>query len=136
MTRPSWPASGSSAGAGAAGVVARGSAAGAAAGPAGPGLTLSAPPLTILTFSSPSVISSSAMPDSCTRSMSFLSLRRSIELPQGMGEREVVAAAAQAADGADRQVGEIGTMAERLARLHVGKMHFDERNADCRHRVP
>src|SRR3972149_37075 len=34
--------------------------------------------LTILTFSSPSVISSSAMPDSCTRSISFLSLRKSI----------------------------------------------------------
>src|SRR5688572_22949506 len=75
------------------------------------------------------------MPDSCTRSMSFLSLRRSIELPQGMGEREVVAAAAQAADRADRQAGEIGAMAERLARLHVGKVHFDERNADSGHCV-
>src|SRR2546425_745440 len=42
------------------------------------GAILTAPPLTIFTFSSPSVISSSAMPDSCTRSISFFSLRRSM----------------------------------------------------------
>src|SRR5229473_6710581 len=82
-TWPSWPASGSAAG-GAAGAAGAGRAsAGAGAVPrpsvvADAGAMLTAPPLTIFTFSSPSVISSSAMPDSCTRSISFFSLRRSI----------------------------------------------------------
>src|SRR5882762_10379123 len=82
-TWPSWPASGSATG-GAAGAPGAGRAsAGAGAVPrpsvaADAGAMLTAPPLTIFTFSSPSVISSSAMPDSCTRSISFFSLRRSI----------------------------------------------------------
>src|SRR2546421_8305549 len=36
------------------------------------------PPFTIFTFSSPSVISSSAIPDSSTRSISFFNLRKSM----------------------------------------------------------
>src|SRR3989442_1132420 len=48
------------------------------------------------TFSSPSVISISPMPDSCTRSISFFSLRRSMPLhlgadgPRGSLEGELV----------------------------------------------
>src|SRR5216683_5060162 len=82
-TWPSWPATGSATG-GAAGATGAGRAsAGAGAVPrpsvvADAGAMLTAPPLTIFTFSSPSVISNSAMPDSCTRSISFFSLRRSI----------------------------------------------------------
>src|SRR5437867_6024741 len=82
-TWPSWPASGSAAG-GAAGAAGAGRAsAGEGAVPrpsvaADAGAILTAPPLTIFTFSSPSVISSSAIPDSWTRSISFFSLRRSI----------------------------------------------------------
>src|SRR5882762_3424113 len=82
-TWPSWPGSGSATN-GAAGAAGAGRAsAGAGAVPepgvaADAGAMLTAPPLTIFTFSSPSVISSSAMPDSCTRSISFFSLRRSI----------------------------------------------------------
>src|SRR2546428_3399007 len=37
------------------------------------------PPLTILTFSSPSVTSNSAIPDSSTRSISFFSFRKSMQ---------------------------------------------------------
>src|SRR5882762_3038392 len=88
-TWPSWPGSGSATN-GAAGAAGAGRAsAGAGAVPepgvaADAGAMLTAPPLTIFTFSSPSVISSSAMPDSCTRSISFFSLRRSIaSLPSG-----------------------------------------------------
>src|SRR2546422_1141964 len=82
-TWPSWPASGSAAGgaAGAAGAGRASAAAGAVPRPTvatDAGAILTAPPLTIFTFSSPSVISSSAMPDSWTRSISFFSLRRSI----------------------------------------------------------
>src|SRR2546426_3970426 len=82
-TWPSWPASGSAAGgaAGAAGAGRASASAGAVPRPtvaADAGAILTAPPLTIFTFSSPSVISSSAMPDSWTRSISFFSLRRSI----------------------------------------------------------
>src|SRR4051794_36585203 len=66
------------------------------------------PAFTIRTFSSPSVISSSAIPDSCTRSISFFSLRRSTFLLfQGVLQCQVVAAAAQAADGSDGDVGEV-----------------------------
>src|SRR6267378_7875636 len=82
-TWPSCPASGSATGdaAGAPGAGRASAGAGAVPGPsvaADVGAMLTAPPLTIFTFSSPSVISSSAMPDSCTRSISFFSLRRSI----------------------------------------------------------
>src|SRR3989442_233225 len=75
----SVPAAGGAAGAAGAGRASAG--AGAVPGPrvaADAGAILTAPPLTIFTFSSPSVISSSAMPDSWTRSISFFSLRRSI----------------------------------------------------------
>src|SRR5438105_2995484 len=153
-TWPSWPASGSAAG-GAAGVALTGRAstgAGAAARPgvaAAAGVTLTAPPLTIFTFSSPSVISSSAMPDSCTRSISFFSLRRSIassprrgdSAPRTCGglqyvvESKVIPAAAQAADGPDRQVGKIRAMPEWLARVDIGEMNLDERDGDPGKRI-
>src|SRR5258706_8295173 len=68
----------------------------------------------ILTFSSPSVISSSAMPDSCTRSISFFSFLRSIsqvlfrgDVGNRIRQRVFVTSGAQAADGADRQIAEI-----------------------------
>src|SRR5260370_2361098 len=78
-TWPSWPAGGSAAGPAAA--AARGSDAAGLATATGPCEMLTLPPFTILTFSSPSVISSSAMPDSCTRSISFFSFRRSMVCP-------------------------------------------------------
>src|SRR5438105_5023260 len=152
-TWPSWPASGSAAG-GAAGVALAGRAsagAGAAARPgaAAAGVTLTAPPLTIFTFSSPSVISSSAMPDSCTRSISFFSLRRSIassprggdSAPRTCGglqcvvESKVIPAAAQAADGSDRQVGKVRAMPESLARVDIGEVNLDERDGDPGKRI-
>src|SRR6266702_2650883 len=43
------------------------------------------PPLTILTFSSPSVTSNSAIPDSSTRSISFFSFRKSMLASFGSG---------------------------------------------------
>src|SRR5437764_6727745 len=52
---------------------------------AGAAVMLTTPPFTIFTFSSPSVISSSAIPDSWTRSISFFSLRRSMEVPLHAG---------------------------------------------------
>ena len=58
-----------------------GDAGNAMAGTAGAGAEYIKPEppfLTILTFSSPSVTSSSEIPDSCTRSISFLSLRKSM----------------------------------------------------------
>ena len=64
-----------------------------AAQPAWAGARLTWPPFAMRTFSSPSVISSSAMPDSCTRSMSFFSLRRSM----GGSLFRVLAAAPQGA---------------------------------------
>src|SRR5258705_12204832 len=157
---PPWPAAGS-AGAGApAAAGPRGSAAGADATGAASGACEMAtpPPFTILTFSSPSVISSSAMPDSCTRSISFFSFRRSMVFPlagrrsggarcrsalaphllaglraglrrsaQGEIKREVVAAAAEAADHAHGQVGKERAVAKGLPGMDVGQVHLDER---------
>src|SRR2546423_9450400 len=101
------------------------------------------------TFSSPSVISISPMPDSCTRSISFFSWRRSTSgLVPGAGDlgrlqaaacrlqRELVAQGAEARDHADRQVGEIGMAPERLAGMHVGQMDLDEWNAHRCQGVP
>src|SRR5438270_10484070 len=153
-TWPSWPASGSAGGgvAAAAGAGRASTGAGAAARPgvaAGAGVMLTAPPLTIFTFSSPSVISSSAMPDSCTRSISFFSLRRSIassprggdSAPRTCGglqcvvESKVIPAAAQAADGSDRQVGKVRAVPESLARVDIGEVNLDERDGDPGKRI-
>ena len=81
------------------------------------------------TFSSPSVISISPMPDSWTRSISFFSLRRSNSAPsllsvqhsaQGRFQRQLVPLRAQSADHAAGQVGEIGVLPEGFARVDVG----------------
>src|SRR6185312_5915078 len=89
------------------------------------------------TFSSPSVISISPMPDSWTRSISFFSLRRSMgvsagrrgaQRPDGGLEGELVAQRSQAHDDAGRQVREVRVMAEGFAGVHVGQVNLDERD--------
>src|SRR6185312_1756947 len=103
------------------------------------------------TASSPSLISISAMPDSSSSSISFLILRMSMrEMPpkdriravplsgeplRGGAHRRLVAIGAETGDHADRDVGEVGMAAERLARLGVGKMYLDERHPDRQHRI-
>src|SRR5665647_705008 len=103
------------------------------------------------TLSSPSVISISPMPDSWTRSMSFFSFLRSMKPflarcaghgggllangAQGGLQRELVAQGAEAADHAGRDVREIRVLAERLAGVDVGQVHFDEGNPDAGQRV-
>src|SRR6185436_20871577 len=93
------------------------------------------------TRSSPSVISSSAIPDSWTRSISFLSLRRSISQPpsaqvlERVLQRQLVAPGPQAANHPDRLVGKERMMAERLARKDIRQVHFDERNLDRRQSI-
>ena len=54
---------------------------------------------------------------------------------QGVVECEFVTLAAQTADNADREVGEIRVMPEFFPCKHVGKMHLDKRNRDCRQRI-
>src|SRR5690606_35780565 len=113
-----------------------------------------------------SVISSSEMPDSATRSIRVLSLRRSIfvfafeagfeepgmsvaggamtrrtrgppseaaaagqlERVERLLERKPVAGRSEADDYARREVGEPGTMPERLATVDVAEVDLDERN--------
>src|SRR5688572_12584854 len=113
------------------------------------------------TDSSPSLISISAMPDSSSSSMSFLTLRISIrillffscecgersaeKMPALLtSERQVVSRGAQrqliterteSRDRADGDIGEIRVMAEGLPRMHVAQMHFDERNLHAQQRV-
>src|SRR5512145_1242940 len=97
-------------------------------------ITMGAPgPMRLMrTFSSPSVISSSPMPDSCTRSISFLSFLRSIGVLRGVAlalrggqacqggfQRQLVALRPQPRYHADRQVGEIRVLAEGLAGMDV-----------------
>src|SRR5512135_843087 len=96
--------------------------------------------LAMRTFSSPSVISSSAMPEASTRSMSFLSFLRSmggpvLEVAQGIFQRQFVAVRAQTGHHADSEVGKIRVVTERLARVDVGKMNFDERDGGGRQRI-
>src|SRR5688572_31767781 len=93
------------------------------------------------TDSSPSLISISARFDSSRRSMSFLILRRSMAglwsmlgrrgqtLQRGL-EREAVAGRAEAGDHAHGEVAEVTGAAEGLARVGVGQVDFDERQAD------
>src|SRR3972149_5823612 len=110
-------------------------------GDAGAGVTAAmagawgAPVRLIRTFSSPSVISSSAIPDASTRSISFFSLRRSMFGPQRILQRKFVALAAQAADHADCEIGKVRAVAEFLARKHVRQMHLDKRNPHRRQRI-
>src|SRR5690606_40391850 len=103
------------------------------------------------TFSSPSVTSSSEMPDSWTRSISFLSLRKSIlvsvrgvrlrrsrvvsvfgDAGQGVVERGHVAVGAQAADHAHGAIGKVRVVAESLAGVDVRQVDFDVRNVHRR----
>src|SRR4030042_221232 len=85
--------------------------------------------LAMRTFSSPSVISSSAMPEASTRSMSFLSFLRSmgspvLEVAQGVFQRQFVTVRAQTGHHPDGEVGKIRMVAEGFARGYVGKMNF------------
>src|SRR5579864_3666355 len=126
-----------------AGLAGRCATCGVAAGPVGMRL--------MRTASSPSLISISAMPDSSSSSISFLILRMSMrEMPpkdrtravplsgeplRGGAHRRLVAIGAETGDHADRNVGEVGMAAERLARLGVGKVYLDERHPDRQHRI-
>src|SRR5512139_2354092 len=96
--------------------------------------------LAMRTFSSPSVISSSAMPEASTRSMSFFSFLRSMGSPvlqvaQRVFQRQFVTVRAQTRHHADGKVGKIRMVAERFARVNVGKMNFDERDGGGRQRI-
>src|SRR5260221_1184688 len=93
------------------------------------------------TFSSPSVISISPMPDSCTRSISFFSFLRSIVLGflfdrlEGGLQCEVVHHRSQTGDHALGQVREVRVLPEGLTRMDVGQPDLDERDAYCRQGV-
>src|SRR5512139_1112401 len=96
--------------------------------------------LAIRTFSSPSVISSSAMPEASTRSMSFFSFLRSMGSPvlqvaQRVFQRQFVTVCAETGHHADGEVGKIRMVTERFARVNVGKMNFDERDGGGRQRI-
>src|SRR4030042_823562 len=96
--------------------------------------------LAMRTFSSPSVISSSEVPESSTRSMSFFSFLRSmgspvLEVVQCVFQRKVVTVRAQTGHHADSEAGKIRMMAEGFARVYVGKMNFNERNGGGRQRI-
>src|SRR5574340_360782 len=89
--------------------------------------------LAMRTFSSTSVISSSAMPEASTRSMSFFIFLRSmgspvLQIAQRVFQRQFVAVCAETGYHADGEVGKVRMVAERLARVDVGKVNFDERN--------
>src|SRR5512139_2215052 len=96
--------------------------------------------LAMRTFSSPSVISSSAMPEASTRSMSFFSFLRSmgspvLEVTQRIFQRQFVAVRAQTGYHANGEVGKIRVVAEGSARVNVGKMNFDKRDGGRCQRV-
>src|SRR5690606_27049738 len=107
------------------------------------------------TDSSPSRISSSSMPDSSSSSISFLTLRISIDyfrpvrylgccrlcgsgtlclcqLCHGRLQRQAITVRSQPHDHASGDIGEIGVVTECLAPVDVGKMHFDKRNAHAK----
>src|SRR5690606_35993023 len=116
--------------------------------------------LTMRTLPSPSLISSSAIPDSATRSIRVLSFLRSIQTfpchftvadnspqrkkiviknengmrrlsaRQRVAQGGFIAIRAQSGDHPDGQVGQIGVMTERLSLVNIGYMHFDERDGD------
>jgi len=54
---------------------------------------------------------------------------RRVQAAQGRGQRKLVALAAQARDHPDGDVGEIRPVPERLARVDVRQVHFDERDS-------
>src|SRR5918999_5730475 len=101
------------------------------------------------TDSSPSLISISAMPDSSSSSMSFLTLRISItsplvlcpllaggrEMVSGSAQRQLVADRAEPGDRAHGDVRKMGVMTEALACVHVAQVHFDERDLHRQQRV-
>src|SRR4030065_2015474 len=96
--------------------------------------------LAMRTFSSPSVISSSEMPEASTRSMSFFSFLRSmgrpvLEVAQRVFQRQFVTVRAQTGHHADGEVGKMRMMAEGFACVYVGKMNFNERNGGGRQRI-
>src|SRR3954468_19415919 len=111
------------------------------------------------TLPSASVISSSEMLDSDTRSTKVLSLRMSMmerspgkdvscerrswrrsargglaalgSARQGELQRQAVALGAEADDHAFGKIGKIGMVPERLAPVDVREVHFDERDGDA-----
>src|SRR5690606_2685319 len=109
--------------------------------------------LTILTLPSPSVISSSEIPDSATRSIRVFSLRRSMDSaflrgswPRGSRvgtsqrfdrclQGQPVADRAESGDHAGGQVGQVRVMPESFAAMDVRQVNFDEGHRDRRKRV-
>src|SRR5690242_2802887 len=94
----------------------------------------------IRTFSSPSVISISPIPDSWTRSISFFSFLRSMsgaapEVAAGRFQGELVDHGPQARDHAGGDVGEIGVFPEGFPGVDVRQVHLDEGDADRREGV-
>src|SRR5688572_24651069 len=100
-------------------------------------------PRLMRTASSPSLISISEMPDSSSSSISFFTLRMSIGVSRenscsAFGEArgdgtqgEFITQRAQAHDLAHGDVGKIRVPAEGFPRMHIGKVDFDERQADA-----
>ena len=99
------------------------------------------------TDSSPSVISSSARPDSSSNSMSFLTLRismevlayfwsRARELVAGRLEGQLVTQGAEPGDDANGHVGNVGVPPEFLPGVHVAEVNLDERDGHGQQRVP
>src|SRR5688572_30486231 len=89
------------------------------------------------TDSSPSLTSSSAIPDCSSNSISVLILRRSMASSVSRGElgmrglqRQAVALGPEADDHAPRDVGEIGVAAKGFAPVGVGQVDLDERDRD------
>src|SRR5438876_1104207 len=87
------------------------------------------------TFSSPSVISISPIPDSWTRSFSFRrsiaslrSTRLLVHGPHCRLQRQFVHDGSEAGDDARGQIREVRMVAERLACVDVGQVYFDERH--------
>ena len=88
------------------------------------------------TPSSPSVISISAIPDSSSSSMSFLTLRISIESLRGemlycRAQPQVVTQSAEAGDGPDGNIRQQRAVAKFFACLDVAEMHLDKWQAHC-----
>src|SRR3954465_8204541 len=111
------------------------------------------------TDSSPSLISISAMPDSSSNSMSFLTLRISMRCPlvlfllagqsgvrscgralgeivTGGAQRQLISNRPQPSDGSNSDIGEVRVMPESFSRMNVTQVHLDERRAYAEERVP
>ena len=101
------------------------------------------------TDSSPSVISSSAMPDDSRSSISFLTLRMSMNPALDISQKllpllglfvcrqqgEFITLRAESDDRADGDIRKIRVLAKLFPRVHVADVNLDERDGDGQQRV-